>query len=256
MQESRRGWNDLVLPGEVATLLHELASRIFHARKVYVDWQLARSPGSTGTRALFCGPPGTGKTLAAEILANDLRLELHRADLRGVVSKYTGETEKNLDVIFDEATGGDVLLLFDEADTLFGRRSEVDDAHDRYADAALGYLLQRIEAFDGVVVVATNRRANIDPAFLRRFHVVVEFPFPDVAARERIWRAHLVPALAIGDVDCAELAQRYPLDGASIRDAVVDAAFLAADAGDIVDMRHLSRACARIRARVADGEPS
>ena len=195
---------------------------------------------------LFAGESGTGKTMAAGVIAGDLGLDLFRVDLATVVSKYVGETEQNLDRIFAAAEGSNALLLFDEADALFGKRSEVRDAHDRYANIEVAYLLQRMEAYTGGVILATNLRNNMDDAFLRRLDVLIEFPFPEPADRRRLWR-RLVPAEApiTDDVDLDLLADRFRLTGGSIRNCSVTAAFLAADERTAIGMPHLLRAVAQ-----------
>ena len=174
-------------------------------------------------------PSGTGKTLAAEVIASELVLDLFKIDLSGIVSKYVGETEKNLERIFGQARHANAILLFDEADALFGKRSETKDAHDRYANIEISYLLQKVEEYDGVVILTSNLQQNLDEAFLRRLHFVVAFPLPDEIARQRIWEQHLPPTLPrAGDVDPADLAQRWKFSGGSIRNVALSAAFLAA----------------------------
>jgi SpoVK/Ycf46/Vps4 family AAA+-type ATPase len=192
---------------------------------------------------LFFGESGTGKTMAARVLAGDLGLELYRIDLATVVSKYIGETEKNLDRIFAAAQDSNAILFFDEADAVFGKRSEVKDAHDRYANIEVAYMLQKMESYDGAVILATNLRSNIDDAFLRRLDIAIEFPFPDVEERQAIWR-RLVPARApiAEDVDLDLLAGKFRLSGGSIRNCSLAAAFLAADDGGMIAMRHLVQA--------------
>jgi SpoVK/Ycf46/Vps4 family AAA+-type ATPase len=193
-----------------------------------------------GVTALFGGPPGTGKTMAAEVLAGDLGLDLYKVDLSGVVSKYIGETEKNLRRIFIEARSGNAILFFDEADALFGKRTEVSDAHDRYANIETSYLLQQMEQYDGVVLLATNLRQNLDEAFTRRIRFIVEFPFPDADSRARIWRTHFPPAAPIApDVDVEFLAREFAVAGGTIRNIVLNAAFLAVADGGVIDRRHI-----------------
>jgi hypothetical protein len=235
-------WRELVLPEESLELLHELASQVRHRGMVYERWGF----GATGQRglgisALFTGPSGTGKTMAAEVLASDLRLDLFRIDLSGVVSKYIGETEKNLRRVFDAAEEGGAVLFFDEADALFGKRSEVKDSHDRYANIEVNYLLQRMEAYRGMAVLATNQKGALDPAFLRRIRFVVSFPFPDAAARAEIWRRVFPAATPTAGLDPKLLAQ-LTVVGGNIRNIAVNAAFVAAGAGAPVTMRHLLRA--------------
>ena len=182
-------WDDLVLPAADKSLLREVAAQVAHRGTVYETWGFAEKIArGLGISALFAGPSGTGKTMAAEVLANELRLDLYRIDLASVVSKYIGETEKNLRRVFDAAEDSGAILFFDEADALFGKRSEVKDSHDRYANIEVSYLLQRMEAYRGLAVLATNLKSALDPAFLRRIRFVVNFPFPDAAQRAEIWR--------------------------------------------------------------------
>jgi len=192
-------------------------------------------------RSLFAGASGTGKTLAAEVLANELRLDLYRIDLSSVVSKYIGETEKNLRRVFDAAEEGGAILLFDEADALFGKRSEVKDSHDRYANIEVSYLLQRMEAYRGLAILTTNLKSALDTAFLRRIRFIVQFPFPDAAMREEIWRRIFPPTLPTENLDLAKLA-RLHIAGGNIRNIALNAAFLAADAREPVRMTHMLRA--------------
>ena len=240
-----RSWDDIVVSPDRVQLLRELVSRYRHADEVYERWGFSAAP-SRGQVALFSGPSGTGKTLAAEIIAGELGLDLFKLDLSAVVSKYIGETEKNLDQIFDAARAGNVVLFFDEADSLFGKRSEVKDARDRYANIEVSYLLQRLEAYDGLVTLATNFERNIDDAFLRRIHVRVEFSAPDEAERKAIWE-HNLPAQApvASDVDVAFLARQFDLTGGSIRNAALQAAFLAASTSGTIDMDCLVRGVGR-----------
>jgi SpoVK/Ycf46/Vps4 family AAA+-type ATPase len=190
--------------------------------------------------ALFSGPPGTGKTMAAEVMAAALQLDMYKIELSGVVSKYIGETEKNLERIFTEASNSNAILFFDEADALFGKRSEVKDAHDRYANIEVSYLLQRMELYEGVTILATNLRANLDEAFARRFFRTVEFPFPKVAERLRIWQTLFPPELPKApDVDFTLLAKRFDLAGGNIRNVIHSGAVLAASDGGQVTMGHL-----------------
>ena len=181
-------WNDLVLPELQLQTLKQLVAQCRHRLLVYEAWGFAsKSRRGLGISALFSGPSGTGKTLAAEVLANELKLDLYRIDLSAVVSKYIGETEKNLKQVFDAAEAGGVLLLFDEADALFGKRAEVKDSHDRYSNIEVGYLLQRMESFQGLAILTTNFKSSLDKAFQRRLRFSVDFPFPDAAQREAIW---------------------------------------------------------------------
>ena len=241
------GWPDLVLPARVIRQLQEVCSSEKYRHIVYSQWGYDRRLAQgKGLNILFCGPSGTGKTMAAGIIAGALALDLYKIDLSSVISKYIGETEKQLSQIFHEAASSNAILFFDEADALFGKRSEVKDAHDRYANVEVAYLLQKMEEYEGVVILATNFRRNMDEAFTRRMHHVVEFPFPDADLRERIWKG-LVPEgapLAAG-VDFAFLARQFELSGGNIRNVALAAAFLAAEAGGEICMVHFIRATAR-----------
>lgn len=241
------GWADLVLPEPVLTGLQEIALRARHREQVLGDWRMR--PGGArgrGVVALFAGDSGTGKTMSAEVVAQDLGLDLYVVDLATVVDKYVGETEKNLERIFAAAQGVNAVLLFDEADAVFGKRSEVKDAHDRYANIESAYLLQRLESFDGLAVLATNLRANIDDAFTRRLDVVVDFPVPDVVQRRRLWDRCLGTTLPrAADLDLAFCADTFELAGGAIRSAAVTAAYFAADDGGTVTMGHVVTAVQR-----------
>jgi hypothetical protein len=241
------GWDDLVLPDAVLLALKEVALRAKHREQVLGDWAMRPGAGrGHGVAALFAGDSGTGKTMSAEVVARALGLDLYVVDLATVVDKYVGETEKNLERIFTAAAGVNGVLLFDEADAVFGRRSEVKDAHDRYANIESAYLLQRMETFDGLAVLATNLRANIDEAFTRRLDVVVDFPLPDAANRSVLWDRCLGRTLGRAtDIDLAFLGQAFELAGGAIRSAAVTAAYLAADDGGVVTMTHLVTAVQR-----------
>jgi ATPase family associated with various cellular activities (AAA) len=244
--EPEFGWADLVLPTRQLEVLRSISGYLRHRDLVLSEWGYGRAAGrAQGIKALFAGESGTGKTLAAQVLAHELGLDLYRIDLATVVSKYIGETEKNLNEVFDAAEGSNAILFFDEADALFGRRSEVRDAHDRYANIEVAYLLQKMEAYPGAVILATNLRQNLDEAFLRRLDFVVDFPFPDAPERARIWRL-LLPAAApvADDLDVEFLAEQFRLSGGAIRNCSVAAAFLAADDGGTITMDHLVRAVA------------
>ncbi|WP_329477751.1 ATP-binding protein [Kribbella sp. NBC_01484] len=243
----RRHLDDIVLPPDRLDQLREVCDALRYRSRVYEDWGFdKRFSLGTGLNILFAGPSGTGKTLAAEILAGELGVELYKIDLAAVVSKYIGETEKNLARIFAEAEAASAILFFDEADALFGKRSAVKDSHDRYANIEIGYLLQQMDEFDGTVVLATNLRRNMDDAFVRRMHFTVEFPLPDEPDRLRIWDG-IWPATTPLDpeLDHAELAHRVELSGGHIRNIAVAAAFLAAADGRAVTMEHLQRATRR-----------
>lgn len=239
----RAVWDDLVLPDEAKAALHSISARARHRDRVYREWGLGQSSVRRGITALFAGESGTGKTMSAEVVAGSLGLDFYIIDLSSVVDKYIGETEKNLDRIFREAERVNGVLLFDEADAIFGRRSEVKDARDRYANIEVAYLLQRMELFHGITILTTNLRANIDEAFLRRIDVLVDFPFPDADCRRQIWRQHLgARASQEAELDIGFLAGSFELTGGSVRNVVLAAAFDAADEGCEVSMRHLVRA--------------
>ncbi|MCG8420291.1 MAG: ATP-binding protein [Proteobacteria bacterium] len=242
--EPRADWDHLVVGDRSKQLLREIAIHVHHRARVYDSWGFARnSDRGLGISALFSGPSGTGKTTAAEVLAGELQLDLYRIDLSTVVSKYIGETEKNLRRVFDAAEGGGAILLFDEADALFGKRSEVKDSHDRYANMEVSYLLQRMEAYRGLAILTTNLRDSLDSAFIRRLRFVVEFPFPTVEQRARIWRRVFPSDAPLATLDIDKLA-RLNLSGGTIRNMALAGAFLAAEQGVPISMTHL-RAAAR-----------
>lgn len=238
----RASWEDLVLPDGQVAQLRALVSAVRHRTVVLDAWGFAeRSTRGTGTTCLFSGASGTGKTFAAEVIAHELELDLLHVDLSQVMSKYIGETEKNLGAVFDAAESGSAVLLFDEADTLFGKRSEVKDSHDRYANLEVGYLLQRMEQFRGLAILTTNARGSLDQAFLRRLHAVVTFPYPDVAARARLWRSAFPSGTPTSDVDVDALAQ-VDVPGGTIAAAALTAAYLAAGQGSAVTTAHVREA--------------
>jgi SpoVK/Ycf46/Vps4 family AAA+-type ATPase len=237
--EPAAAWDDLILPERQKDMLRQIALHVRHRAKVYQDWGFAaKGARGLGISALFAGPSGTGKTMAAEVLADELRLDLYRIDLSQVVSKYIGETEKNLRRVFDAAEGGAAVLLFDEADALFGKRTEVRDSHDRYANIEVSYLLQRMEAYRGLAILTTNRKNALDQAFLRRIRFVIEFPFPEAAQRAEIWRRVFPQLTPTEDLRIDRLA-RLNAAGGHIRNIAMGAAFLAADADEPVRMCHL-----------------
>jgi ATPase family associated with various cellular activities (AAA) len=241
------GWDDLVLPESQQQTLKQLAAQVRHRMTVYESWGFsAKGRRGLGVSALFTGESGTGKTLAAEVLAHELGLDLYRIDLSSVVSKYIGETEKNLKQVFDAAEEGGVLLLFDEADALFGKRSEVRDSHDRYANIEVGYLLQRMEAYAGLAILTSNLKSSLDKAFQRRLRFTVNFPFPDVNHREAMWNRVFPPATPTTGLDPKKLAQ-LNVTGGNIRNIALNAAFLAAASTRSVDMGHVLQA-ARLEA--------
>lgn len=244
------GWDDIVLPVAARAQLEEICAQVRHRATVYEDWQFARRlPRGRGVTALFAGPSGTGKTMAAEVLAHELDLDLYRIDLAGVVNKYIGETEKNLRRIFAAAEESGAILFFDEADALFGKRTDVRDSHDRYANIEIDYLLQRMESYTGLAILATNRKAALDRAFLRRLRFLVEFPFPAADIRLRIWQKVLPSSAPTRGIDFGALS-RLDLAGGSIQSVALNAAFLAAADGRVITMDHLTHAASREYAKL------
>ncbi|MDF9804912.1 SpoVK/Ycf46/Vps4 family AAA+-type ATPase [Streptomyces sp. HB372] len=240
-------WDDLVLPPDTHTQLRELTARARHRDRVLGEWGMRPGGGrGRGVSALFAGDSGTGKTMSAEVIAADLGLDLYTVDLATVIDKYVGETEKNLERIFTEAAGVNGVLLFDEADAIFGKRSDVKDAHDRYANVESAYLLQRMESFDGLAILATNLRANLDDAFTRRLDLVIDFPVPDPEQRLLLWDRCLGRTLPRGtDLDLPFCAENFELAGGNIRSIAVTAAYLAADTGGAVTMETVIHAIQR-----------
>jgi AAA+ superfamily predicted ATPase len=243
----RYQWEDIVLPRDTIAQLQEMVNTVSQRQTVYGKWGFGKKLSlGKGLSALFTGESGTGKTMAADIMAGVLGLDLYKIDLSMLVSKYIGETEKNLSKVFTEAETSNAILFFDEADAIFGKRSEVKDSHDRYANVEISYLLQRMEAYDGAVILATNMRANLDDAFTRRLHFIVEFPFPEAPDREFIWKVNFPKETPIDDgVDYRLLAERYRIAGGNIRNIIMASAFLAADDGQIIGMDHLFHAARR-----------
>lgn len=240
--DTRAAWDDLILPDAPKAMLKEIAAHVKHRATVYDRWGFAeRTSRGLGLAALFAGPSGTGKTLAAEVLANELRLDLHQVDLSRIVSKYIGETEKNLRAVFDAAEGSGAILLFDEADALFGKRTEVRDSHDRYANLEVSYLLQLTENYEGLVILTSNLKQAIDPAFLRRLRFTVSFPFPDLVQRSEIWKRAFPAAAPLGKIDFDKLSE-WSISGGSIRNVALNAAFAAAEEDKPLEMDHLLRA--------------
>jgi ATP-dependent 26S proteasome regulatory subunit len=240
-------WEDIVLPDDRLAQLQEIANQVLYQHVVYEEWGLARKSNlGRGVAALFAGQSGTGKTMAAEVIANDLGLDVYKIDLSGLVSKYIGETEKNLARVFEEASDTNAILFFDEADAVFGKRSEVRDSHDRYANIEVSYLLQKMEEYDGIVVLATNLRSNLDEAFLRRMRAIVEFPFPEVEDRLRIWQRTISSTAPLApDVDLAFMARQFRIAGGNIRNIVLLAAFLAASQDKDIGMSHMIQGAKR-----------
>ena len=251
------GFNRLVLPPDALAQLREAVARLEGQPQVLDDWAFAPDRrGARGVRMLFAGPPGTGKSLAAEVLAHTLGVHLLVVDVSRVVSKWLGETEKNLAAVFDAAEQTTAVLLFDEADALFGKRTEVKDAHDRYANLETAYLLARLESFEGLAVLSTNLRKNIDQAFLRRLEFVIEFAEPDKEERERLWRMHVAADAPLDeDVSFERLARAYPVPGGLIKNACLAAAFLAASTQETIGHEHFVRAMSREYGKVGRAFP-
>ncbi len=245
--DSAYAWKDLVLPARQLDLLQSISAYLRHRDRVLSEWGYEQTVSRTqGLKVLFAGESGTGKTMAAQVLGAELGLDLFRIDLATIISKYIGETEKNLERVFTAADGSNAILFFDEADALFGKRSEVSDSHDRYANIEVAYLLQRMEAYPGAVILATNFRRNIDDAFIRRLDFVIDFPFPEAEDRRRIWQLVLPAAAPLADdLDLDFLANQFKLSGGAIRNCSLVAAFRAADEGSEIEMRHLVRAVAQ-----------
>ncbi|MGF1487525.1 MAG: ATP-binding protein [Prochloraceae cyanobacterium] len=255
---SKVSWTDLVIPEREHNTLKEIALHVRSRTKVYENWGMARqSSRGLGISALFAGSSGTGKTLAAEVLANELNLDVYRVDLSTVVSKYIGETEKNLRKIFDAAENCGVILLFDEADAIFGKRTEVKDSHDRYANMEVSYLLQRIETYRGLAILTTNLKQDIDRAFLRRIRFIVKFEFPDAQMRQAIWQRVFPKETPTQDLDYKKLA-KLNVTGGNIRNIAIKAAFLAADCCEKVQMKHIleatHRECLKLERVLCDSE--
>jgi SpoVK/Ycf46/Vps4 family AAA+-type ATPase len=239
--EPHYGWEDLVLPDDKVVHLKEICSQVKHCYRVFGEWGFDNKLSyGKGLSMLFSGSPGTGKTLAAQVIASELQLDLYKIDLSGVVSKYIGETEKNLAKIFQEAETSNAILFFDEADALFGKRTEVSDAHDRYANIETSYLLQKMEEYEGVVIMATNLCENMDDAFTRRIRFIVEFPFPDEVSRLNIWQTHFPQEAPLSEqIDFEYLSQELKISGGSIKNIVLNSAFLAAENGSMISMEHI-----------------
>jgi SpoVK/Ycf46/Vps4 family AAA+-type ATPase len=240
-------WEDIVLPRDQVEQLHEICMYVQYYHTVYGDWGFGRKISlGKGLNALFAGVSGTGKTMAADVIANALKIDLYKIDLSAIVSKYIGETEKNLDRIFREGQASNAILFFDEADALFGKRSEVRDSHDRYANIEIAYLLQKMDEYDGVVILATNLRNNIDEAFARRMHFTIEFPMPEEADRLRIWQGIFPREMPVGnDVDLKFMSRQFKITGGNIKNIAVSAAFLAAEDGRVLKMENLIHATKR-----------
>ncbi|MEX1018378.1 MAG: AAA family ATPase [Litorilinea sp.] len=243
----RYGWDDIILPNDQVEILRELVATVRGRSKVLEEWGLGRKlASSAAVTVLFAGPPGTGKTMSAEVIAKDLGLDLYKIDLSNMVSKYIGETEKNLEHVFTEAQSSNAILFFDEADAIFGKRAGVKDARDRYANIEVSYLLQRMEYYDGVTILATNLRSNIDEAFLRRLQFAVDIPFPDEKDRLRIWETLFPQDIPrVPDLPLDEMAKRFKLAGGNIRNIILGAAYLAAAQDEAINTQHLLHATRR-----------
>jgi SpoVK/Ycf46/Vps4 family AAA+-type ATPase len=242
--EVTQTWDDLVLPPDQMDAIKYLVARIRQRRTVYEQWGFAAKVGKgLGTSALFSGPPGTGKTMVAALIAKELGLELYQVDMAKVTSKWIGETERNLAALFDAAEAGHAVLLFDEADSLFGKRTDVKSSNDRYANLETNYLLQRLESFTGICLLTTNHENAIDPAFQRRLSLHLRFELPEAEEREQLWRAMLPAAAPVAaGLDMTALARRFAMSGGYIRNAALRAAFMAADEGSVITARHLESA--------------
>lgn len=233
-------WEDLVLPPAEIQLLKNALTHVKYRHKVYTEWGFSKKAAyGRGLSILFSGPPGTGKTMAAQVITNQLHMKLFKVQLSQVISKYIGETEKNLRRVFSEAKEANCVLFFDETDALFGKRSEVKDSHDRHANIETAYLLQQMEEYDGVVLMATNLLQNIDEAFMRRISFVIAFPFPDVPTRKLLWKKMLDAKAPTENVDWDFLAENFKMAGGNIKNCIIHAAFLAASEGKPIGMRHL-----------------
>ena len=240
--ETQASWEDLVLPEAQGFVLRDISAHVRQRLKVYETWGFGvKGSRGLGISALFAGTSGTGKTMAAEVIAKELRLDLYRIDLSTVVSKYIGETEKNLRRIFDAAEEGGAILLFDEADAIFGKRSDVKDSHDRYANIEVSYLLQRMESYRGLAILTTNLKSAIDTAFMRRIRFVVQFPFPDLEQRTEIWRRSFPEMAPTYNLQFEKLGQLH-IAGGNIRNTALNAAFIAADANEAIQMKHILHA--------------
>lgn len=233
-------WDDIVLPEDIKHQLKEICQQVLHQSRIYEDWRLSsKLSRKLGLLILFSGPSGTGKAMAAEVIANELNRDLYRIDLSSVINKYIGETEKNLKKVFDEAEKSNAILFFYEADALFGKRSEIKDSHDRYENIEISYLLQKMEEYKGLCILATNMRKAIDNAFLRRIRIAVEFQMPDAKQRKSIWQKSFGTQIPHSDVDFEFLSQHLKISGGNIRNITLNAAFLANADGMSVTMKHI-----------------
>ena len=241
--KSKYTWNDIILPNEQMNQLRDIINQVKYRNIVFGDWGFnTKLSRGKGLNVLFSGPPGTGKTMAAEVIANELKLDLYKIDLSLIVSKYIGETEKNLQRAFDEAQASYAILFFDEADALFGKRSQVKDAHDRYANTEIAFLLQKMEEYDGITILTTNLSNNIDEAYMRRLQFNVVFPLPEEEHRENIWRTIFPDQAPKEKIDFTFLSRKFKFSGGEIKNIVLTAAFLAAKDSGVIGMRHIIRA--------------
>lgn len=234
------GWDDLVLPAFQKETILAASNQVKHKHKVYEEWGFDRKmPYGRGVSMIFAGAPGTGKTMAAQVFAAELGIDLYKVELSAVVSKYVGETEKNLEEIFEQARQSQVILFFDEADVLFSKRTEVKEANDKYSNMEAAFLLQKMETYDGVTILATNLIQNFDEAFKRRVKFVIDFPFPDFAQRRELWERAIPASVPVGELDLDYLASSFELSGSSIRNIVLHAAFLAAPEDMEIGMKEI-----------------
>ena len=237
------GWDDIVLPARSKELLSQACSQVRLRHRVYSSWGFREKlPYGRGVSMIFTGPPGTGKTMGAQVMAKELGMDIYRVSLANVVSKYIGETEKNLNDIFEKAKSCRVILFFDEADVLFSKRTEVKDSNDKYSNMESAFLLQKMEEYSGVVILATNLVQNFDEAFKRRMSYIVEFPFPDVSRRRELWKKAFPGKTPLGDIDMDFLVEHYELSGSNIKNIALHSAFLAAgENSSTVEMKHIMR---------------
>jgi SpoVK/Ycf46/Vps4 family AAA+-type ATPase len=240
-------WGDIILPDDRLEQLHEICAQARYRQRVFEQWGFDRAMSlGKGLSMLFVGPSGTGKTMAAEVIAGELGLDLYKIDLSGMVSKYIGETEKNLSAIFQEAAQSNAILFFDEADAIFGKRSEVKDAHDRYANIEVNYLLQKMEEYEGITILASNFPKNFDDAFTRRLRFIVGFPFPEEVYRHRMWKTMFPSDAPLGkDIDFEFLGRKLKITGGNIKNIALNAAFLAAANAGVIGMKHIIRSTKR-----------
>ena len=245
--EPKYGWQDLVLPADQMTQLQEMVNQVKQRHKVLDEWGFARKISlGRGINALFSGSSGTGKTMAADVMGRELNLDIYKIDLSSVVSKYIGETEKNLNRLFVEAEHSNSILFFDEADAIFGKRSEVKDAHDRFANIEVAYLLQKMEEYEGITILSTNLKNNLDTAFIRRMQFIVDFPSPDEEQREKIWRQIFPPEAPLApEVDFTLLAIKFKITGGNIKNIGIRSAYLAAHEDSVISMKHIVQATKR-----------